>query len=107
MNTLYGFSSSQTSPNDPGYFSWYNWVTNFVKRHPTLTSRFSRRCNYERAKYEDPKIIGEWFNLAQKTIIQFGINPDDIYNFDETGFAMRLTTTMGCTKVKWVWKDRT
>jgi hypothetical protein len=70
-----------------------NWVTNFVKRHPDLISRFSRRYNYERAKCEDPKIIREWFNLVQKTILQFGIDPDDIYNFDETGFAMGLTAT--------------
>ena len=70
-----------------------NWVTNFVKRYPTLVSRFSRRYNYERAKCEDPKIIGEWFNLVQKTIVQYGIDPDDIYNFDETGFAMGLTAT--------------
>lgn len=35
----------------------------------------------------------EWFNLVQTTILQFGIDPDDIYNFDETGFAMGLTAT--------------
>ncbi|OQE33586.1 hypothetical protein PENCOP_c060G01518, partial [Penicillium coprophilum] len=70
-----------------------NWVTNFVKRRPLLSSQFSKRYNYERAKCEDPKIIREWFNLVQKTILQFGIDPDDIYNFDETGFAMGLTST--------------
>jgi hypothetical protein len=70
-----------------------NWVTNFVKRHPNLSSRFSRRYNYERARCEDPKVICEWFSLVQKTIVQYGINPDDIYNFDETGFAMGLIAT--------------
>ena len=70
-----------------------NWVTKFVKRRPLLSSRFSKRYNYERAKCEDPKIITEWFNLVQKTILQFGIDPDDVYNFDETGFAMGLTAT--------------
>ena len=70
-----------------------NWCTKFVKRHLELSSRFSRRYNYQRAKCEDPKIISEWFNLVQKTIIQYGIDPDDIYNFDETGFAMGLTST--------------
>ncbi|ODM22909.1 hypothetical protein SI65_00498 [Aspergillus cristatus] len=35
----------------------------------------------------------DWFNLIQKTILQYGIDPDDIYNFDETGFAMGLTAT--------------
>ena len=69
------------------------WVYNFVKRHPELSTRFSRRYNYERAKCEDPKIIMEWFNCVQHAIFQYGINPDDIYNFDETGFAMGLTAT--------------
>jgi hypothetical protein len=36
-----------------------NWVAKFVKRHPNLSSRFSRSYNYERAKCEDPKIIEE------------------------------------------------
>jgi hypothetical protein len=36
-----------------------NWVTKFVKRHPLLSSRFSRRYDYQRAKCEDPKIISE------------------------------------------------
>ena len=39
------------------------WVYNFVKRRPLLSSRFSKRYNYERAKCEDPKVIREWFNL--------------------------------------------
>ncbi|OQE11327.1 hypothetical protein PENFLA_c072G04132 [Penicillium flavigenum] len=69
------------------------WVYNFVKRRPLLSSRFSKRYNYERAKCEDPKTIREWFNLVEKTILQFGIDPDDVYNFDETGFAMGLTST--------------
>jgi hypothetical protein len=64
-----------------------------VKRHPELSNRFSRRYNYERAKCEDPKVVSEWFNLVQKTILENGIDPDDIYNFDETGFAMGLTAT--------------
>ena len=70
-----------------------NWVTKFVKRCPLLSSRFSKRYNYERAKCEDPKIIRVWFNLVQKTILQFGIDPDDVYNFDGTGFAIGLTAT--------------
>ena len=41
-----------------------NWVTKFVKRHPELSSRFSKGYNYARAKCEDPKIISEWFSLV-------------------------------------------
>ena len=64
-----------------------------MKRRPLLSSRFSKRYNYERAKREDPKVIRGWFDLVQKTILQFRIDPDDVYNFDETGFAMGLTAT--------------
>ena len=46
-----------------------NWVTNYAKRRPLLSSRFSKRYNYKRAKCKDPKIIREWFNLIQKTIL--------------------------------------
>ena len=69
------------------------WVYNFVKRHDQLKSRFSRRYNHQRAKCEDPKIIKEWFNCVQITIMQHGIAYEDIYNFDETGFAMGLIAT--------------
>ena len=41
-----------------------NWVTNFVKRHPNLSSRFLKRYNFKRAQCEDPKIIEEWFSLV-------------------------------------------
>jgi hypothetical protein len=69
------------------------WVYNFVNRHDEVKARFSRRYNYERAKCEDPKVIQEWFECIQRTIMQYGILPEDIYNFDETGFAMGLIST--------------
>ena len=69
------------------------WVYNFVKRHDSLKFRFSRRYNYQRAKCEDPKTIREWFDSLQVTIMQHGIAPEDIYNFDEIGYAMGLVAT--------------
>jgi hypothetical protein len=70
-----------------------NWVYNFIKQHNEIKTRFSRRYNHQRAKCEDPKIIQEWFNRVQITIMQHGIALEDIYNFDETGFAMGLKAT--------------
>ena len=70
-----------------------NWVTNFIKRHPLLSSQFSRQYNFKHTKCEDPKIIQEWFDCVQSSMLQYGIDLDDIYNFDETGFAMGLTAT--------------
>jgi hypothetical protein len=70
-----------------------NWVYNLVQRRTELKSRFSRRYNYERAKCEDPKIIQEHFNCVQEAILEYSILPEDIYNFDETGFAIGLCAT--------------
>jgi hypothetical protein len=70
-----------------------NWVYNFINRHDEIKTRFSRRYNHQRAKCEDPKIIRECFDRVQSTIMQYGILQEDIYNFDETGFAMGLIAT--------------
>ncbi|KAL2697510.1 hypothetical protein AAEP93_011414 [Penicillium crustosum] len=70
-----------------------NWPTQYIKRHPELSSRFSRRYDYKRALMEDPNTIIEWFKLVKKTIAQYGITSDDIYNFDESGFAMGVSAT--------------
>jgi len=70
-----------------------NWVYKFIKRHDRLKTKFSRRYSYQRAKCEDPKLIKEWFDRVQIIIMQYGIAYEDIYNFDETGFAMGLIAT--------------
>ncbi|KAL3705380.1 suppressor protein sef1 [Talaromyces marneffei ATCC 18224] len=69
------------------------WVYNLIKRRPEIDSKFSRRYNYERAKCEDPKIIREHFDRVQASISEYGILPEDIFNFDKTGFAMGLCAT--------------
>ena len=70
-----------------------NWVTKFVRRHDVLKTRFSRRYDHQRALCEDPKKIQEWFELVRSTIKEWGITDEDIYNFDETGFAMGTIAT--------------
>jgi hypothetical protein len=83
------------------------WAHRFVKRQPELRTRWSRRYDYQRAKCEDPKVIGDWFALVQNTKAKYGIVDDDIYNFDETGFMMGIicagmvvTTSDGRSKAK-------
>lgn len=48
---------------------------------------------YERAKCEDPKLIQEHFDRVRAAISKYGIVLEDIYNFDDTGFAIGLCTT--------------
>ena len=61
---------------------------NFVKRQPELYTRYYRKYDYQRAKYEDQKAIREWFNLVRNIKAKYGILDKDVYNFDETGFMM-------------------
>lgn len=65
-----------------------NWTSNFVRRQPTLQTRFSRQIDYQRVLCEDPDAYRTWFSLVRNTINKYGIVESDIYNFDETGFVM-------------------
>lgn len=84
-----------------------NWASSFVRRRPELRTRFSRKYDYQRAKCEDPKVIGERFTLVQNVKAKYGIPDEDTYNFDETGFMMGMifacmvvTTSDGRSKAK-------
>jgi hypothetical protein len=70
-----------------------NWVTEFIKRHDEIKSRFARRYNFQRALCKNPKLIRQWFDRLKEICMQYGISTEDIYNFDETGFAMGLIAT--------------
>jgi hypothetical protein len=58
------------------------WASKFVR------TRLSRPYDYQRAKCEDPEIIGAWFDLFRNMVAKHGILESDIWNFDETGFLM-------------------
>ena len=65
-----------------------DWPRAFIKRHPELKVKFSRKYDYKRALCEDPEIIQGWFRLVQNIKAKYGILDEDTYNFDETGFMM-------------------
>jgi hypothetical protein len=68
-----------------------NWASTFINRREEIRSRFSKRYDYRRELNEDPKLLREWFTTVQRVIDENGIQSEDIYNFDKTGFAMGLT----------------
>ncbi|RJE26016.1 hypothetical protein PHISCL_01618 [Aspergillus sclerotialis] len=78
---------------DPTAVLGVNWASSFIKRRPELRTRYNRRITYQRAKQEDPKVLKQWFETVREAIKEHGIYEDDIWNFDETGFAMGLCTT--------------
>jgi hypothetical protein len=79
--------------NQPPTTVGENWPSSFINRRPELRTRFSRRYDYQRALNEDPKSLRQWFATVQQIIDEKGIQPEDIYNFGETGFAMGLIST--------------
>ena len=65
-----------------------NWATTFVQRSPALQIKMGRSYECQRKLCEDPELITGWFELVKNTINKYGIQEQDIYNFDETGFQM-------------------
>ena len=69
--------------------------------------RYLRGYDYQRAKCEDPKAIGEWFALVRNVKAKYGVVDNDMYNFDKIGFMMGIIfvgmvviTSDGRNKVK-------
>ncbi|KFY26191.1 hypothetical protein V491_01420 [Pseudogymnoascus sp. VKM F-3775] len=70
-----------------------NWTSSFITRRIEIKTKFGRKYDYKRALCEDPVIIGDWFKLIRNTVAKYGIQEEDIYNFDEAGFLMGMIAT--------------
>jgi hypothetical protein len=70
-----------------------NWVSNFLRQNNDLKTWYLQRYNYSRAKCKDPKVIIEFFDAFQKAVINYNILDDNIYNFNEIGFAIGIIAT--------------
>jgi hypothetical protein len=69
------------------------WPANFVRRTDSLTTRFNRAYDRQRALCENPVLVSSWFKLVEETKAKYGICDEDVYNFDEAGFRMGKITT--------------
>jgi len=75
------------------------WAHRFIKCNPELKTRFSRFYDYQRALFEDPKLIAAWFQRVADIKAKYGIQNCDIWNFDETGFMLGvISPSMVVTK---------
>jgi hypothetical protein len=70
-----------------------NWPSTFVKRQPEFAVKSNCKHDYKRALCEDPEVIQGWFSLVANIKAKYGIQDDDTYNFDETGFMMGQMST--------------
>jgi hypothetical protein len=42
---------------------------------------------------DNPQIVRDWFRLVENTKAKYGIQDEDTYNFDESGFMMGIIST--------------
>src|SRR5437773_2213154 len=64
------------------------WVQHFLRRHPGLTSITSRSIDVARVKDTSYERLQRWFNDLEEVIAEYNIKSENIYNMDETGFAI-------------------
>ena len=65
-----------------------DWVARFLSRHPHLES--ARRKLIDAARIKDVSVerLTKWFEDLKKVIETENIEPENIYNMDESGFAI-------------------
>jgi DDE superfamily endonuclease/Tc5 transposase DNA-binding domain len=68
-----------------------NWTTRFLARHSTtLRVKKDSPKDVERAAAEDPVAINSWLQDFNSKCERLGIQPEDLWNMDETGFRIGI-----------------
>ena len=67
-----------------------DWTKRFLKRNPTVYKVKQKPIEIDWAAANDPAVIQEWYTLYRNTKEQWGILPCDKYNFDESGFRIKI-----------------
>ena len=65
-----------------------DWVTRFIQWHNELSSIHPRSIELARVKDISLERLQRWFNDLHDAIEKYGILPENMYNVDETGFAI-------------------
>jgi hypothetical protein len=66
----------------------HQWIPRFLCRHLELASVMTRRIDAPRIKDASPEALQKWFEKLDRVMEEFGIEWGNIYNMDESGFAI-------------------
>ena len=66
------------------------WGARFLARHPEFTVRKSKPIANKRKWAHNPVDLKAWFYRFRNALMNYGISPQDVYNFDETGFSVGM-----------------
>ena len=69
------------------------WARRFIDAQSSLKTKFNRPYDYQRALNENPTVISSWFRLLRNIIAKYGIQIENLYNFNETGFMINIITS--------------
>ena len=65
-----------------------HWVRRFLQRHSELVSITPRSIDAVRVKDTTPERLQQWFDDLEKVVAEYNIKPENMYNMDESGFAI-------------------
>ena len=80
-------SSQHTAPTEPTTIG-HEWLYRFLNRHPSLKGTYSRQLESARHKEATIENITAWFTAFQTRSTERNYELHNIYNMDETGFAV-------------------
>ena len=90
-------SASTTPPPFPGK----HFVDRLRGRYPVIKSAYTRQLEAGRVVGTDYKIVAAYFEALSTLFLENSYLPNDIYNFDETGFSLGTSrSTRVLTKSK-------
>jgi hypothetical protein len=76
-----------------------SWPTRFLQRHPELIIKKQKPLEIKRQVAHDIDSISSWFRRFKETYDNLGIQPEDCWNFDETGFRIGMGKAAKCLTV--------
>lgn len=79
-----------TDPETPPPTVSSAWTTRFLLRYPEFHVRKQKTLDYKRMNAHNPEDILDWFRRFKSVYEEKGIQPQDLYNYDETGFRIGI-----------------
>ncbi|KAF5348424.1 hypothetical protein D9757_014444 [Collybiopsis confluens] len=61
-----------------------SWVTEFLGRHPEISTGWSRSLDTQRAQCLNPSVVKGWFDVVKEGVVDDDIAPECIWGMDET-----------------------
>jgi hypothetical protein len=87
--------ASQRSPTSrPEKPHGKNWHKAFEKRHPELKSRKSKAVDSKRHVSNIHNKVVDWFQVIGKELRDSEIDPQNVYNMDETGIMLCMLSSI-------------